>query len=314
MRSLSVASSGSGNAGSRSDPQQIVVRAYSRHWARNYSRDDPRYVPTVDEEIAFIRSVTADRLREFHADFFGASHAEVVVVGDFDPDEVRGLIAERLDGWRSPKPFDDILNLYSNLATDPTSERFETPDKENAFILAGMPLEMQDSHPDYPALVLGNYILGGGPAARLFTRIRGSEGLSYGIYSGFSASPRSTAAQFTVNGIAAPQNIDRVEESLRDEIATVLRDGFGAEEFEQSKRAWIQAQQVNRAQDGALANRLGLWTHVGRTMAWDAELEARVQALTVEEVRDAMRRHIDLAKMTFMRGGDFAAVSGASGQ
>ena len=40
-------------------------------------------------------------------------------------------------------------------------------------------------------------------------------------------------------------------------------------------------------------------------MAWDAEFEARVQALTVEQVRDAMRRHLDVEKMTFMRGGDF---------
>jgi hypothetical protein len=30
-----------------------------------------------------------------------------------------------------------------------------------------------------------------------------------------------------------------------------------------------------------------------------------VQALTVTEVRDAMNRHLDVNKMTFMRGGDF---------
>jgi predicted Zn-dependent peptidase len=40
-------------------------------------------------------------------------------------------------------------------------------------------------------------------------------------------------------------------------------------------------------------------------MAWDAELEARVQALTVADVRDAMRRHLDVERMTFMKGGDF---------
>ena len=56
---------------------------------------------------------------------------------------------------------------------------------------------------------------------------------------------------------------------------------------------------------GGIAATLGLWTHVGRTMAWDAEFEARVQALTVTEVRDAMTRHLDVNKMTFMRGGDF---------
>jgi hypothetical protein len=49
-------------------------------------------------------------------------------------------------------------------------------------------------------------------------------------------------------------------------------------------------------------------------MAWDAELEAKVAALTVEQVRDAMRRHLDVAKMAFMKGGDFAAVDGGTAQ
>ena len=53
---------------------------------------------------------------------------------------------------------------------------------------------------------------------------------------------------------------------------------------------------------------------MGRTMAWDAELEARVAALTVEEVRDAMRRHLDVEKMVFMKGGDFEALPEAVGQ
>jgi zinc protease len=184
-------------------------------------------------------------------------------------------------------------------------EVFETPDKENAFFVGGMPIEMTDSHEDYPALVLGNYILGQGPASRLFGRIRGREGLSYGVGSGFGASPRSTAANFNVNAISAPQNAERVEAAFRDELATVLRDGYTEEELASAKQSWTQARQVNRTEDAGLANTLGLWTHVGRTMAWDAELEARVQALTVAQVRDAMRRHLDVEKMTFMRGGDF---------
>jgi zinc protease len=299
---------------SRSEPQAIVSRAYGRHWARNYSPDDPRYVRTVDEELAFINGVTVANLRDFHEDFFGASHAEVVIVGDFDPNEVRALLTERLDGWRSPKPFSDLLNLYANLATDPTIQDFNTPDKENAFFLGGMPIEMRDSHADYPALVFGNYILGSGPASRLFGRIRGREGLSYGVGSGFNASPRSDGATFTVNAIAAPQNAAKVEASFRDELATVLRDGYTAEEFAAAKLSWAQQRQVTRTQDAVLANTLGLWTHVGRTMAWDAELEARVAALTVEQVRDAMRRHLDVTKMTFMKGGDFEGVSDASAQ
>jgi hypothetical protein len=43
-------------------------------------------------------------------------------------------------------------------------------------------------------------------------------------------------------------------------------------------------------------------------MAWDAQLEAKVQALTAAQIRDAMRRHLDLDAMAFMRGGAFAGV------
>jgi zinc protease len=292
---------------SRSEPQSVVGRAYARHWARNYAPDDPRYVATVDEEIAFVTGATVAKLRELHSGFLGATQAEVVVVGDFDPNEMRELIAERLGDWRSPKPFRDVLNRYSDLATNPTMEVFDTPDKENAFFLAGMPLEMRDSHADYPALVLGNYILGQGPASRLFGRIRGREGLSYGVGSSFNASPRSDGASFSVNAIAAPQNAAQVEASFRDELATVLRDGYTEEELAAARQSWAQARQVGRTQDGGVAGTLGLWEHVGRTMAWTAEFEARVQALTVEQVRDAMRRHFDVERMTFMRGGDFSA-------
>jgi zinc protease len=297
----------------RGEPQSVVGRAYGRHFGRGYSPDDVRYVATIDEDIAFITQATVASLRELHSGFVGATGAEVVVVGDFDPTEVRTLVEELLGDWRSPKPFSDVLNRYADLETAPTTAVFDTPDKENAFFLAGMPLEMRDSHADYPALVLGNYILGQGPASRLFGRIRGREGLSYGVGSGFSASPRSDGATFQVNAIAAPQNVERVEASFRDELATILRDGYTEEELAAAKAAFAQARQVARTQDGGLAGTLGLWEHVGRTMAWTVEMEARVQALTVAEVRDAMRRHLDVERMTFMRGGDFRA-EGASGQ
>ena len=263
---------------SRSEPQAIVSRAYGRHWARNYPPDDPRYV-AHHRRGARVRQRRDGRpiLRDFHEDFFGASHAEVVVIGDFDPNAVRALLTERLDGWRSPKPFSDVLNLYANLAKDPTTQDFNTPDKENAFFLGGMPIEMRDSHADYPALVFGNYILGAGPASRLFGRIRGREGLSYGVGSGFNASPRSDGATFTVNAIAAPQNAAKVEASFRDELATVLarrlyRGGVRGREGELGARTAGQPHAGRR-----LGEQLGLWTHVGRTMAWDAEFEARVR-------------------------------------
>ena len=281
-----------------------MQRAYARH-GDPYPPSDVRYVPTVDEERAALTKVTTKELRDFHAAFYGASNAEVVIVGDFDPAEARKLIADKLDGWQSPKPYAEVLTPYPSPADRPTTEVFETPDKQNAVFLAGMPIKMTDSDPDYPALVLGNYILGQGASSRLLGRIRIREGLSYGVGSQFGAPAKSDGARFIVNAISAPQNAERVEASFRDEVTNVLRDGYTEQEVATAKEAWAQARKVTRSQDGALTGMLLNGTHNGRTMAWDADLEARVQALTREQIRTAMRKYIDLAKMTFMRGGDF---------
>jgi zinc protease len=290
---------------SKSEPQAVVSRAYSRHW-NPYPRGDVRYMPTVDEERMDLTSATTKALRDFHQGFYGASNAEVSVVGDFDAAVIRSQIAKKLDGWKSPKPYTEVLTPFPEPPIAPSQEVFQTPDKENAFFLAGMPLAMKDSDADFPSLVLGNYILGSGASSRLFGRIRGREGLSYGVGSQFSAPVKSNGARFVVQAIAAPQNAPKVEASFRDELATVLRDGYKPEEVSTAQASWAQQRQVSRSQDGALAGMLLGQLHNGRTMAWDSELETKVRALTPEQIRTAMQKYLDPAKMTFMRGGDFA--------
>jgi zinc protease len=304
LRSASLASL----EASRSEPQAVVGRAFARQW-NPYAANDVRYVPTVDEERASYAAVSVKDLRDFHSGFYGASNAEVSIVGDFDPAAIRELVAKKLDGWKSPKPYTEVLTPYPNPPIAAKNEVFQTPDKENAFFLAGMPIAMTDSDADYPALVLGNYILGSGPSSRLFGRIRVREGLSYGAGSSFSAPVKTNGARFTANAISAPQNAERVEASFRDEVTTVLRDGYSAQEIATAKDSWAQQRQLGRSQDGTLAGALLAQTHNGRTMAWDADLEAKVKALTPEQIRAAMQKYLDLSKMAFMRGGDFTKAS-----
>ncbi len=68
----------------------------------------------------------------------------------------------------------------------------------------------------------------------------------------------------------------------------------------------IQGRQVSRSQDPALAAMLRSQFHNDRTMAWDTDLEASVPALTGEDILSAFQRHVQLDRMTFMKGGDFA--------
>jgi zinc protease len=294
----------------KSDPQQIAVTAFRRH-VEPYPKGDPRYTATPDEAIVEIKGTTLDAARAFYTDFYGASNGNVAVIGDFDAKEIAALAAELFGNWKSPKAFSRVPNLYQDVPT--VNRSFEAPDKANAFFIAGENLALRDDDPDYPALVLGDYMLGGGFLnSRLEVRIRQKEGISYGVGSQLQASPLDKAGAFVAYAIYAPQNAGRLETAFHEEIARVLKDGFEAKELDEARSGWLQSQQVSRAQDAALARMLAADLYIGRTLAFDADLEKKVKALTKDQINAAMKKYIDPAKVSMFKAGDFAKAAAAA--
>lgn len=287
----------------KSEPTQIAFTEFGRKLSP-YPKGDVRYISTSDESVADLNATTLEQAKEFYKDFYGSSNAQLSVIGDFDEKEVAKLAADLFGSWKSPKAFVRVPSLYRDVAA--TNESFPTPDKANAFFVAGFNLKIRDDNPDYPALLLGNYMLGGGFLnSRLAARIRGKEGLSYGVGSGINISAFDEYGRFTATAIYAPQNVDKLEAAFKEEIARMLKDGFTAEEVEAAKSGYLQSRQVSRAQDNELAGRLNTYLFIGRTLQFDADLDAKLKALTPEQIVVAMRKYIDPTKITIIKAGDF---------
>ena len=288
----------------RSEPVQLAHTAFSRHLGQ-YRKGEPYYVMTIDELIAEYSAANLEQAKQFYRDFYGASNVTMSVVGDFDEKEVAKLVTDLLGDWKSPKPFAHLPRVFKNVA--PINRSIPAPDKANAFFIAGFKLKIRDDHADYPALLLGNYMLGGGFLnSRLASRIRQKEGLSYGVRSEINIDPIDEWGSFTATASYAPKNVDKLEAAFKDEIARMLKDGFTQAEVEAAKTGFLQSRQVTRAQDNELANRLNSYLFLGRTLKWDADLDAKLRALTPEQINAAMRRHMDPAKITIIKSGDFA--------
>jgi zinc protease len=291
----------------RNEPQAAALIAFNRHM-NPYPKEDVRYAGTLEEELADIRALKLDDVKKFYADFYGASTGELAVVGDFEQKQIESLATELFGAWKSPRPFARLATGYKEIPAVNLS--FETPDKTNAVFFAGLRINVRDDHPDYPALVLGNYMLGGGFLnSRLATRLRQKDGLSYQVGSGLNVSPLDSNGQFTAFAIYAPQNAAKLEAGFKEELERMLKEGFTAEEVEAAKKGYLQSRQVGRAQDRELASRLSAMTYYGRTLAWDIEMEKKIAALTPEQINGAMRRHIDLAKISIFKAGDFAKAA-----
>jgi zinc protease len=245
--------------------------------------------------------------RTFHADFYGASAGEIAVVGDVEGTDALDQLGKLFSGWQSKTPYVHVPAVYTVVPA--TRQTVETPDKPNAFLLAGHTFPIRDADTDYPALELVNYLMGGGMlGSRLVARVRTKEGLSYTAGSALAVQARDSLGQFIAMAIQAPANADRVERAFIEEIERAIRDGFTPEEVAQGKTGYLQARQIARSQDAQLATTLATSLLNDRTLAWDADLEAKVQALTPEQLVAAFRRNIDPRKMTVVRAGSFAKV------
>jgi len=198
-----------------------------------------------------------------------------------------------------------VPNVYR--AVEPVNRTFETPDKTNATFMAAINIPVRDDDADYPALVMANFMFGGGFLnSRLATRLRQKDGLSYGVNSQLQVSSLDREGVFGAQAIYAPQNAAKLEAAFKEELTRVLRDGFSQEELDSARTGWLQGRTVARSQDGPLASRLATDLYLERTFKRDTDLENKVQALTAAQVNAALKKYVSVDKVSIFKAGDFA--------
>jgi zinc protease len=196
--------------------------------------------------------------------------------------------------------------MVTPFKNDPaTNEKIETPDKANAQFLAAERFQMSQDDPDYPAIVLASYMFGETITSRISDRIRNREGLSYGANARLAVPAEGDAAMLTGTVSLNPAVGPKVESSFTDELKKVFDSGFTAAEVAGAKKAYLDSRMVGRSTDSALLALMASHEQIDRPLKWDADLESRIQGLTVEEINAAFRRHIDPNGVSIVKAGDF---------
>ena len=287
----------------RTDPQAIAGREFNRH-LKPWPAGDVRETPTFDESMARLRAAKLDDAKAFHARFYGASNAELAIVGDFDPAEARALAEQLFGSWTSLSPYARVADPFR--ATQPVVRTIETPDKANAILIAGMTIPMSDRAPDYPAMLVAERILGGATESRMFTVVRGKLGLSYGVGTWLDEGRLDDNSTLGLYAIYAPENLEKVRAAVSAEIAQALEKGYTDEEVDNAKRAMLEERKSARAEDSTLAGSLVSQAFLGRTWAFSGDLDRAIASVSVEQANAALRKYLKPADLATFLAGDFA--------
>jgi len=286
----------------RDDPQAIVSNAMARR-GDPYPRGDVRHARSFDERLEDSQAVTLEKMKDFHARFYGASQARFAAVGDFDAEALRRALATGFGDWVASEPAARVPR--PSFAMAPGREVVRTPDKQNATLGVELHLPLSDSDAIHPALMLANFILGGGGDSRLFKRIREREGLSYDVYSFLDWGDLDAHTLWLGGAIFAPQNGDKVEAAYREELGRAVKEGFSEQEVASAKVALLNFRRLARAQDDRLASSLQRNLDLDRTFAFAGRVDAALGALQAGPVSQALRAQIKPELMAFVLAGDF---------
>lgn len=286
----------------RHEPDALASSALARH-GDPYPRGDVRHARSFDEMVEDVNGVTLEKIKAFHAQFYGAGKGEFGAAGDLDVAQVQAALQAAFGGWKAGAPYVRVPQPLTPVP--PARLVLRTPDKQNANLYAKLAVPLSDNDADYPALMVANYLLGSGGSSRLWKRIRETEGLSYDVRSRVAWSSHEPNSTWLASAIFAPQNLPKVEAALREELAKALKDGFTAKELADGQRGLLAARRLGRAQDAAMAAGLANNLYLDRTFAVSARVDAAIEALTLAQVNEALRKYVKPESLVVAVGGDF---------
>jgi zinc protease len=240
------------------------------------------------------KSLTATQVRAFHREFYGAQNAMFSIVGPVDAKQIQDLVASELDSWKSKQAYVRVPNPLVNRT--PASLKYETPDKANASIQSYVGVALKTFDSEAFALQLATRIFGGGPASRLWERLREKEGLTYGASASFSSSFLEANGRITLGVDVNPANIGKTMAVLEQELTSSLTNGFNQQELDKAK-AQIQADRARgRSGDPWALGQLNWQLEHGTP--WNLALtnDAKYAAVTLEELNSAWRKYVDPKK------------------
>ena len=270
---------------------QLFERLYDDHPYAHPSEGTERSIP----------SIGTAQLRAFHARAYAAGNAVIALVGDLSRAEAEAIAAQ----VSAALPKGPALPRIAQ-PEEPTAgpSHIEFPSKQTHLLLAQLGIDRRA--PDYAALMLGNQILGGGGfGTRLMEEVREKRGLTYGVYSGFSA--MQARGPFMINLQTRAELSQGTLQLVQDILREFIAQGPTQKELDDAKREMLGSFPLTTASNADIVGQLGAMGFYDLPLTYLDDFMAETQALGVEEVRAAMARHLDVNKLVIVTAGPTVA-------
>ncbi len=249
--------------------------------------------------VETVGRIGRDDLVAFHRDHYSAKRAVISIIGDVtraDAERIARSLTESLPAGapEAPLPAVNLPKAETIRVAHPATQ---------SHIHVGLPA-VKRGDPDYFALLVGNYSLGGGGfVSRLMKEVREKRGYAYSVYSYFA--PRKLEGPFEI-GLQTRR--DQAADALKvanEVLAGFVAAGPTAEELTAAKKNLIDGFGLRIDSNAKLLGYLSTIGFFNLPLTYLDDFPAKVAAVTARDVREAFARHVKPENlMTVIVAGD----------
>jgi predicted Zn-dependent peptidase len=255
-----------------------------------YGPAHPSYRPRPEASLETLEALTVEDVRAYHAAHVGADDFVMTAAGDVEPDALAAVVEEQFGDWDGG----NAEGRFDSQAT-PSDERrhvVEMPDRDSVDVRLGhaLPGVRRDAD-DYLPLYLANYVLGGNFSARLMRIVRDEKGLTYGTGSSLVGVSTEYDAYWKIRIALSQEKLGEGIEATRAVIEDFADGGVTGEELAEKKTTLTGSFTVGLASTGRLAGALLSNAERGFEVGYLDDFPREVEALTLDDVNVALRRH-----------------------
>ena len=198
-----------------------------------YAQAHPNYTFSAEDELQKLQEVDVPALHDYHTAHFGANDCIIVVVGDLNEKQVEDTVARHMGQWEGSSIAPAYDTTYE--LRQPNTAHVPMQDKFNLDVKLGHRINIRRQDPDFTALHMGNYILGGNFSSRLMDIVRDEMGLTYGVYSGLSGISREHDGHWHISITLSQDKLDQGIEATRNVVTQFVRKGVSKDEVDEKK-------------------------------------------------------------------------------
>lgn len=257
-------------------------------------------------EYDTIAAVTQQDMIDFHNDWFHPDRMYLVVIGDFDSQEMVRKIEAAFAGWpKATKPLPADPEIPALPRTVNVVDKDDLT--QTTVFMAHKGIRADDPH--YAAIQVANRILGGGFATRLFNEVRSRQGLAYSVGSIAGTGFRNPGL-FAAFTMTKTETSEKATKAVLAEIRKMITSEVTDEELAQAKDSILNSEVFNFDTKQKILNRAVMFERYGYPADFLQTYQENVKKMTKAEVLAAVQAVWHPDDMIILAVGDYKSFDG----